>query len=164
MKETLSTIIVEPTVPFTTPKDDVEELAQRLRGLDTGYDVRYGLLAAGGGFDLPPDILETLSDFVRVWLPAAWDAVDGPLVGAITAEVVRWASERIRRESRDEKAKIRTKVVELVGADGEVLRRIEVPTEGDAIIKLREDAEPGHKRRLSEVMDQLPSYRTIDDI
>lgn len=155
-------LLVQTGTPFFTSESALKDLADRIRRMETGYDVQYAIFEGGGGAQIPADELAEAVEVIRLWLPEAWETVGKVLVGAIVKEAVSWARYRLQQDNEDEtKEQSRARIVEIVGPDGKVLKTVKVTDTEDEPADIT-DQVPKFPRSRPTIVSYPPSFLPPD--
>lgn len=104
-------ILVRTGNPLVLPPEELEDLADAIRQLDTSYDVQTDIIEQKG-------YGVTWWEVINVILP--WDVIISGATGAVITEFIHWARERFKKEQGTK----RPKYVGILGPDGKVIRSV----------------------------------------
>ncbi len=116
-------IILRPGNPLDITSDDLEDLAQLLRGLDEGYDVQV-TTKEQRGYGV------TWWEVILIWFLARGSAVLDAEVEAMMRLAIDWARKRFFRSPG------RPKYIAIYGPDNKVLKSVLVKTESEEVENL----------------------------
>lgn len=108
-------IVIEPANPRRTPIDELQGLARRIRRRSGNTTTRFAYYEPKEG-----RYGVTWAEIIHIWLPRMTDAIEAALVIEVVKEAISWAHKRMRKGSNS------PRIVYIYGADGKVLREINI--------------------------------------
>lgn len=137
-------ILIEPQNPLDLTTEQLEDLAQSLRGIDASYDVRFAYREQKG-------YGVTWWEVLYIWLPwigVAAGAIAGEkAVEKIVELSIDWARRRFKKEGEQK----RPKYVAILGPDGKVLKSVRLNDEAQEPEDLTEEDQQKPPRSLPPI-------------